>query len=140
MGIAIFVVIWCTALWRTPKGEFSFEPTDGFFEKILVAYLDIAKFIMGLAAGGIVLIIGSSALGSARRLPESYASPLFLLAMSIFYGIVFMPVLVLNYEAFKHGTSTYSGIRYVRNQTLGFSALTCFCIGYGWLIWAATTG
>jgi hypothetical protein len=111
MGVAIFVVIW-----------------------------SIAKFIMGLAAGGIVLIIGSSALGFAKRLPESYASPLFLLAMSIFYGIVFMPILVLNYEAFKHHTSAYSRMQYVRNQTLGFSALSCFCIGYGWLIWAAITG
>ena len=139
-GIVVFLVTWCIVLLRTPKGSFTFEPTDRSYERILPIYLDIAKFIMGLAAGGIVLIIGSSALGSTKRLPEAYASPLFLLALSILYGITFMPLLVLNFEAFKHKTSTYSRWRYVRNRTLGYSALTCFCVGYGWLIWAATTG
>jgi hypothetical protein len=139
VGIGIFVVTWIILEIRTGKGNFSFEPTEGFFEKILAIYLDIAKFIIGLAAGGIVLIIGSSALGTAKRLPQSYASPLFLLAMSVFFGITFMPLLVLNYEAYKHKTSPYTRRRYIRNQALGYSSLACFCIGYGWLIWAAAT-
>jgi hypothetical protein len=49
-----------------------------------------------------------------------------------------MPLLVLNYEAFKHKTSNYKRWQYIRNRALGYSSLACFCIGYGWLIWAAT--
>jgi hypothetical protein len=80
-GIGIFAVTWLIVFLRTKQGNFSFEPTDGFFDKILPIYLDIAKFIMGLAAGGIVLIIGSSAFSSpSKRLPSGYVSPLFLLA------------------------------------------------------------
>jgi hypothetical protein len=138
VGIAIFLVVWIIVLVSTEKGNFTFEPTDGFLDKILPIYLDVAKFIMGLAAGGIVLIIGSSALSSTnKRLPPEYASPLLLLAMSIFYGIVFMPLLVLNYEAWKHNEYKYTRSRYIRNRTLGFSGLICFCLGYGWLILAA---
>ena len=140
VGIGVLALTWLILELRTPKGDFTFEPFEGFFDKILPIYLDIAKFIVGLGAGGIVLIVGSSALGSAKRLPQPYASPLFLLAASVVFGLVFMPLLVLNYEAFKHGTATYSRWRYIRNRALGYSSLACFCIGYGWLIWAATRG
>ena len=141
VGIGVFVLTWLILEVRTTKGgAFTFETTDGFFDKLLPIYLDIAKFIIGLAAGGIVLIVGSSAFGSAKRLPQAYASPLFLLAMSVFFGITFMPLLVLNYETFKHKTSAYTRWRYIRNRAFGYSALACFCVGYGWLIWAATRG
>ena len=140
LGVGIFVATWCVVRWRTPADAYDFEPKEGFFERILPIYLDIAKFIMGLAAGGIVLIVGSSAVRSTGRLPVFYAAPLFLLAMSIFYGSLLMPLLVSDYEAFRHGTHTYSGPRYVRNQALGYSSIACFCLGYGWLIWAAVAG
>ena len=139
VGAGVFALTWVILEILTPKiAGFTFEPFEGFFDKILPIYLDIAKFIIGLGGGGIVLIIGSSALGSSNGLPQGYASPLFLLAISVLFGIVFMPLLVLNYEAFKHQTSTYNRWRYIRNRALGFSSLACFCIGYGWLIWAAT--
>lgn len=138
-GIGVFVLTWLILEILTPRiGGFTFEPFEGFFDKILPIYLDIAKFIIGLAAGGIVLVIGSSALGSTKQLPQGYASPLFLLAVSVLFGIIFMPLLVLNYESFKHNTSEYSRWQYIRNRALGYSSLACFCIGYGWLIWAAT--
>jgi hypothetical protein len=140
VGFGILLLTWCIVSLRTPKGDFAFERHAGFFEKILPFYLDIAKFIIGLAAGGIVLVIGSAALGSAKRLPRAYASPLLLLAMSVFYGLLFMPLLVLDYESFRHETSPYTRHRYIRNQCLGYSSLACFCIGYGWLIWAAANG
>ena len=130
VGIGVLVVVWAILEWRTPKFDaFAFEPADGFFEKILAIYLDIAKFIIGLASGGIVLIVGSSALASSKRLPPVYACPLFILAMSVFFGIIFMPLLVLNYEAFKHKTSPYARWQYIRNRALGYSSLSCFCIG-----------
>jgi len=85
VGIVIFAVWWWILSCCTPKApSYLVEITDGAFEKILAIYLDIAKFILGLAAGGIVLVIGSSALGQTKKLPSAYAAALFLLAMSIF--------------------------------------------------------
>jgi hypothetical protein len=141
-GIGVFVVTWGMLSLITRKKKF--ELTEDFLNKILPMYLDIAKFIMGLAAGGIVLTIGSTSMrppstpqSSTAHLPANYVSPLFLLAMSMVYGIVFMPLLASNYEAFIAKTYKYSRWRYVRNRTMGYSALICFCLGYGWLIWAA---
>jgi hypothetical protein len=119
VGVGIFIVTFLIVFIRTPPGDYSFEPTDGFFEKILMVYLDITKFVIGLAAGGIVLIVGSSALSSSKtRLPMGYAAPLFLLAMSVMYGVIVMPLLTLNYEAFTHKTTEYTRLRYVRNRAL----------------------
>jgi hypothetical protein len=119
---------------------FTFEQTDKGFEKILDHYLDISKFILTLAAGGIVLVVSSTALGPAKKLPVDYASPLFILVMCIFYGVLFMPLLVLDYESFLHDRQSYTRIRYIRNQTLGIASLACFCLGYAWLIFTATHG
>jgi hypothetical protein len=138
-SVAILLVIWIIVNARTRVGHFDFEKTPGDFEKLLLVYLDIAKFILTLAGGGIVLIISSTALGSAKRLPPQYASPLFILVVSMLYGIIFMPFLTLDYEHFKH-FKQYPRRNYVRNQALGFSSLACFCLGYGWLIVAAVRG
>ena len=103
VGIGVFVVIWVILEFRTAKFvAFTFEPDDGFFEKILAIYLDLGKFIIGLASGGIVFIVGSSAFAASKHLPAVFASPLFILAMSVFFGVTFMPLLVLNYESFRH--------------------------------------
>jgi hypothetical protein len=140
VSIGIFILTWVAASIATKGETFTFEQKDGDFEKHLLVYLDIAKFILTLAGGGIVLIISSTALGSAKKLPTQYASPLFILAMSMLYGILFMPFLALNYETFKHKRNSYSRRSYIRNQALGFSALACFCLGYAWLIFAAVQG
>jgi hypothetical protein len=140
VSLAIFAAMWFLAWLGTDGHTFKFEQKAGDFEKMLIVYLDITKFILTLAAGGIVLIISSTALGSGKRLPPHYASPLFILAMSILYGILFMPLLALNYETYKHDADSYARSAYVRNQALGFSALACFCLGYAWLIFAAVRG
>ena len=128
IGLLLFVAIFLLGWLAAANDEFTFEQKDGDFDKLLTAYLDIVKFTVSLAAGGIVLVISSTALASTRKLPPVFASPLFLLAMSVFYGILFMPLLVLDYEAFKHKTRPYTKLRYSRNQALGFSALACFCM------------
>jgi hypothetical protein len=141
VGSLILAVTWFVVYVRTARfNSFTFEPHGGelSFEKVLGPYLDIAKFVLGLAAGAIVLVIGSSVFGTAKRLPKSFASPLFLLALSIIYGITFMVFLVFNYEGFRHDRNCYTRFRYVRNQALGFGSLACFCVGYAWLIVAAT--
>ena len=142
VGLAMLGITWLAIHLRT-KGkafEFDAEGEKGAFEKLLTTYLDLAKFVLGLAAGSIVLLVGSSAFRANGRLPSAFASPLFLLGLSIVYGILFMTFLIFNYEHYRHhpGSSSYSRFQYVRNQALGFAALFCFCVGYAWLIVAVT--
>ena len=100
----LFAVIWFIVFLRTKGESFTFDPggKDGEFgQTLLLMYMDIAKFVLGLAAASIVFcLFGSSNLGqpSARPL-RAFASPLFLVAMSIIYGVLFMIFLVLNYLA-----------------------------------------
>jgi hypothetical protein len=117
--------------------------SDGEFGRSpLPMYLDITKFVLGLAAASIVFsLFGSSNFGQSNsRSLRSFASPLFLVAMSIIYGVLFMIFLVLNYENHRNSPDwqSYTRFKYTRNQAFGFSALACFCLGYTWLVVAAT--
>jgi hypothetical protein len=157
VGIGLFVVAWPLAwllLWprkQTSQGmswykrlllnhNFNFEPPGdkGAFEKLLSNYLDIAKVVIGLASGSIVLLVSSASFRSSGRLPASFASPLFLLAGSILCAVFFMVFEIMNYEDFRHATRLYSRFKYSRNIALGFGSLLCFCIGYMWLIFIVT--
>jgi hypothetical protein len=151
-GLGLFPLLWLIGwlgatenIARTGPEEESFhfdaQGRRGAFTTMLGNYLDIAKAILGLASGSIVLLVSSSAFHSNGRLPPSFASPLFLLALSILYGVLFMTLLMLDYENYQHHPqdNTYTKPKYVRNQTLGFSALLCFCVGYAWLIVSVTT-
>ena len=137
-GLLIFGLTWLIVLFRTPGfSSFRFDADGaGDFEKLLALYIDLAKFLLGLASGSIVLLVGSSALHSTGSLPPSYAAPLFLLTLSIFYGVLFMAFLVVNYEDHRHHplADTYTRFRYTRNTALGGAMLGCFGAGYLWLI------
>ena len=143
-GLGLLAVIWLIVGLRTGKIPVVFDPggKHGEFGKgLLPMYLDIAKFVLGLAAGSLVLLVGSLNLNQANARPlKSFASPLFLVAMSIIYGVLFMILLVFNYEHHLHdpNSRSYTRFKYTRNQSLGFSSLACFCISYLWLIVAAT--
>ena len=45
--------------------------------------------------------------------------------------------LIFNYEEHQHGTP-HTRIAYALSETLGFSSVACFCVGYVWLIIAVT--
>ena len=149
VGGGAFLVAWLLAwlyLWPPPdvlwfkklvlNHDFNFEPQGetGAFEKMLANYLDIAKVVIGLASGSIVLLVGSASFRSTGHLPASYASPLCLLTLSILYAVLFMVFEMLNYEDYRHKTKRYSRFKYSRNLGLGFGGLVCFCVGYMWLI------
>lgn len=140
-ALGLLALIWLVVCRGTKgTGAFVFDPggAKGEFGKVLLPmYLDIAKFILGLAAGSIVLLIGSSNFNQSTARPlRSFASPLFVIAMSIIYGVLFMIFLVYNYEHHLHhpDSQSYTRFKYRRNQTLGFSSLACFCVGYVWLV------
>jgi hypothetical protein len=144
-AVGLFAVIWFIVFLRTKGESFTFDPggNDGEFGKsLLPMYLDIAKFVLGLAAASIVFcLFGSSNLGQSNtHALKSFASPLLLVAMSIIYGVLFMIFLVLNYEDHRKrpNSNSYTRFKYTRNQAFGFSALACFCLGYTWLVVAAT--
>jgi len=137
-GLATLAIVSLIA-WVMTKGtafDFDAQGEKGSFEKLLPVYLRLAEFILGLAGGSIVLLVGSSAFHAAGRLPWVFASPLFTLALSIIYGILFMVFLITDYEDYRHHPSSgsYTRFKYVRNRALGFSGLICFCVGYVWLI------
>lgn len=144
-GLLTLGLTWLIVLVKTPKYpafEFDAKGEKGAFEKILSYYLDLMKFILGLASGSIVLLVGSSALSSAGHghVPMSFISPLILFALCVLYGTVFMVFLIFNYEAYRHHSDSgpYTRFKYTRNQALGFSSLICFCVGYLWLIFSVT--
>jgi hypothetical protein len=140
-GLVVFAIMSLfTCLGTKGKSTFDFDAggEKGAFEKLLATYLDISKFILGLASGSIVLLVGSSAFREAGRLPSSFASPLFLLVLNILYGLLFIVLLTVNYEAYRHKTFPYTRFKYARNQALGYGSLLCFCVGYVWLIFIVT--
>ena len=108
------------------------------YEPIMNRYIRLAEFMIGAATGSMVLIIGSSALhGQGGRLPWFYASPLVLIASCVVYGIGFMACQILTYEEVLHG-NLHTAAQYALNETLGFSSLLCFIIGYIWLVIVTT--
>ena len=140
-GAVVLFITW-VVICRTTRAtlfDFDAQGEPGGFEKLLPMYLRLAEFVLALAAGSIVLLAGSSAFRATGRLPSPFASPLFLLAISIICGVLFMVFLITDYETYRHHPeSSYTRLRYVRNQTLGYGGLTCFCLGYVWLIVVVT--
>jgi hypothetical protein len=144
-ALGLFAAVWLIVWLATKSSPFNFDPggAEGEFGKgLLPIYLDITKLMLGIAAGSIVLLAGSSNLvqQSGGRSLRNFASPMFLVAMSIIYGVLFMTLLVLRYERHRHNpaSNSYTRFQYTGNQALGFSALSCFCIGYAWLVVDAT--
>jgi hypothetical protein len=108
------------------------------YEPILTRYIRFAEFMIGLATGSIVLIVGSSALhGQGGHLPWFYASPLLLLGGSVIYGLLFMAAQLVTMEEVLHG-NPHTAFSYALNETLGYSSLICFLSGYIWLVVAVT--
>ena len=144
-AVGLFALIWLIIYFKSKGEPVVFDPGGKhgeFGKRLLPMYLDITKFVLGLAAGSIVLLVGSLNFTQANgRSLKPFASPLFLVAMSIIYGVLFMILLALNYEHHLHHPNdphSYTLFKYTRNQSLGFGALLCFCISYIWLIAAAT--
>ena len=128
--------------WRTTRfaslifGDPKAKP--GAFEPFLVRYIRTPEFIIGLATGSIVLLVGSSALhAQGGRLPWFCASPVLLLGWCVIYGVAFIVWLIHSYEDYQH-FDHHSKWTFTVSDTLGFSSLVCFCLGYIVLIFLVT--
>src|SRR5271170_4625085 len=137
-AVGLFALIWLIIYLKSRGQPVVFDPAGkhGEFGKALLPmYLDITKTVLGLAAGSIVLLVGSLSFSQSAggRSLTAFASPLFLVAMTIIYGVLFMILLALSYEHHLHHPNepgAYTMLSYTRNQSLGFSGLVCFCISY----------
>src|SRR5580704_14154017 len=92
VGLGIFFIVKFLAHKRTPKnGLFTFEPqgVSGGFEPRLTNYVRAVEYLLGLATGSIVLLVGSSAIHPNGKLPWAFASPLILLGFCVVYGVLF---------------------------------------------------
>jgi hypothetical protein len=140
LALASFAVIYWLSYREHKHGPFDLDPKGkpGGYEPFLAKYLRLGEFVIGLATGSIVLLVGSSALhGQSGHLPWFYSTPLLLLSGSVFYGVCFMVWQIYDYEMYQHGTPhTREG--YALSEALGFSSLLCFAFGYIWLIFAVT--
>ncbi len=106
-AVGLFAGIWLITYLKGKGRPAAFDPQGqhGEFGKNLRhIYLDIAKTVLGLAACSIVLLVGAMNFGPGgpRRSLAAFASPLFLVVMSIIYGVLFMILLVLSYEHHLH--------------------------------------
>ena len=95
-GVFICLFIGIGAALEGARYQFSQD-----FEKLLAIYLDVTKFILSMAAGGIVLVVSATIFrlsGTTTPLPPRLASPLAILVLTILYGVLFMVLLARSYE------------------------------------------
>ncbi len=85
-GVGLFLLIWLIVYLQCRGKPVVFDPAGRpgeFGKRLLPMYLDI-KSVLGLAAGSIVLLVGAMNFNqSSTRSLKGFASPLFLVAMSI---------------------------------------------------------
>jgi hypothetical protein len=140
LGPVVFAVVGAASYLTKEHESYNLDPKgeSGKFEPFLAKYLRLSEFIIGLATGSIVLLVGSSALhGQGGHLPWFYASPLLVLGWCVVFGIGFMVWLTHNYEEYQHG-NPHTKFGYTLSETLGFSSLACFSLGYFWLVICVT--
>jgi multisubunit Na+/H+ antiporter MnhB subunit len=137
-GVLVLLWLGCRLTKKYEVYDLDPKAQKGAFEPLLLKYLDLTKFTISLASGSIVLLIGSSIFhGQSGRLPWQFASPLLVLAACVLAGLSFMSWLVLEYEEYQHG-NPHTAAKYAVSETLGFSTILFFVIGYSWLIIVAT--
>src|SRR5260370_13737160 len=135
LGYVSFLVVWLIGYLRTDSGPFSIDAqgVKSDFEKLLPFYQRCGEILVGMASGSIVLLISAAAFRQGH-LSWQFASPLFLLALTVIYVFLFMVLMTLNYEHYRHQPNSYTRFKYTRNQALGFASMLCFFAGYLWLI------
>ena len=140
LGPLIFAAVFAACYLTKQHESYNLDPkhVPGAFEPLLAKYIRAAEFIIGLATGSIVLLVGSSALhAQGGRLPWFYATPLLLLGWSVILGAAFIVWLIQSYENYQH-ENPHTKMVYSLSETLGFSSLICFCLGYILLIFLVT--
>jgi hypothetical protein len=143
VAFAIGLTVWGVTMKTVDDSlSYTFEPGSPpqSFEPRLAGYMKATETLIGLATGSIVLLAGSSVFRSGGKLPWLYASPMVMMGFSVIYSLFFMGMLNFFYEGFLHHRDSYTGPKYRLVNTLGFSALFTFAIGYIWLAFVVGNG
>jgi hypothetical protein len=108
------------------------------YEPIMSRYIRLAELMVGVGTISVIFLVASSAIRdvSSGRIAWIFASPMIIIAASVLYGICFIASQILTFEEVLHG-NPHTANSYALNETLGFSGLLCFIVGYIWLIFAA---
>ena len=142
-GLLLIAFLWVLACALLPGGPFDMDikGEKGTFLPLFNTYMDIAKFVLGIVSASIAALVGATVFSSNNRGTalslKTFASPLYLLASSLVWGVLFMSLLAYFYEDYRHNLheeSTYTRRKYATIQALGFGCLLCFAFGYCWLI------
>jgi hypothetical protein len=93
--------------------------------------IDVTKLLITVAAASIAF--GGNQNGKAGILIAKFT-----LAFSILYGVLFCAAVLYMYDEYGQNLEVYTRFWYSTVETLGFSALICFVVGYG--VWALNVG
>jgi hypothetical protein len=140
IGPLVAAAVFAASYFTKKHSAYNLDPLgkSGGFEPLLSKYIRAAEFVIGLATGSIVLLVGSSALhAQGGRLPWFYASPLLVLGWCVVFGVGFIVWLIHSYEEYQHG-NPHTKLIYTISETLGFGSLACFCLGYIILVFIVT--
>jgi hypothetical protein len=148
VALSIFAIIWAS-FWHSHKGSsyFYFDPQDcakndhgkrkfpiaaatATFEPMLKHYIGVTQLLVTVAAASIAF--GGDRIPKPALLIVIAKS---LLAWSIFYGVLFCAFVLYRYDEYTQDVTSYTKWWYSTVESLGFSTLACFVLGYlawGW--------
>ncbi len=106
---------------NTPPKQFPIASDTATFEPLLKQYVDVAKFLITIAAATI---------GFAGFRDADVDTAKLFLAFSIGFGLLFCVLVTLFYEDYLHDLTSYKPFKCALVESLGVSSLTCFAIGY----------
>jgi len=150
IGVGVFVVIW-TGFWRTNRNtksvyfdaqdfahyeggagrELPVSAAEGTFEPLLQHYIGVTKVLITLAAASITF-------GQTQSTKSGILLAKIVLAFSILYGVMFCAFVLYMYDEYTQNVRAYTRFWYSMVETLGFSALFSFVVGYA--IWVFNLG
>jgi hypothetical protein len=110
----------------TPPKQFPMASSTATFEPLLRQYVDVAKFLITIAAATI---------GFAGFKDADVDTAKLFLAFSIAFGLLFCVLVTLYYEDYLHDLTSYKPFKCALVESLGVSSLLCFAIGY--FYWAS---
>jgi hypothetical protein len=100
------------------------------FEPLLKHYISVTQLLITVAAASITF--GGNQ-GSKAGIPVAKS----FLAFSILYGVLFCAAVLYRYDEYTQDVRSYTRFWYSTVETLGFSTLACFILGY--CVWAFTS-
>jgi hypothetical protein len=111
---------------NAPPKQFPIASDTATFEPLLKQYVDVAKFLITIAAATI---------GFAGFQDVAVDTAKLLLAFSIGFGLLFCVLVTVFYEDYLHDLTSYKPFKCALVESLGVSSLLCFGIGYFYWAW-----